>query len=316
MLPEERDDLNAAVTATVKRDICAVVPERAEELSEIWEKYEPEVRVLDEREGFTLEGGPYQKIYVSPKDGRLLWLAAFVAWRAVEGFSGYIFEKLTIGGKLDLNAPDLRSSELRGFFDYVALLTKMMDLREAESLVSVEWPKDVPQPRKELRRESLALPDQACFDLAHFSEAFVFLHEIRHVMYFADADTPDSKQEEEMSCDYFAIDFLLGRIPTTGNQAGDSAEAIRRKRAMALALGLSLPILIASSQHWGHTQTHPAVRERFEQLVSAVHLPPMDTFWIFASALVLARVQAEGKLLAPIKAVNVKELLLNLLSAL
>jgi hypothetical protein len=42
----------------------------------------------------------------------------------------------------------------------------------------------------------------------------------------------------------------------------------------------------------------------------------MDTFWIFASALVLARVQAEGKLLAPIKAVNVKELLLNLLSAL
>jgi hypothetical protein len=316
MTPDERDAVNAAVTADVRRTIEVVAPERAAEIADIWDRYTPEVRVLDEVSGFALEGGPYQKIYVSPKDGRLLWLAAFVSWRAVEGFAGYVFEQLATKGNLDLSSPDLRSNELRAFFEYVTLLAKITSLVDAASLADIDWPSEVPEPREGLTGDSLPASERACFELAHFSSAFAFLHELRHVMYAVDGDGPVSTHQEELACDAFAIELILGKIPAAGNEAGDSTEAIRRKRAMALALGISLPILIAPSKHWGQSHTHPSVGERFEQLVSMVDLPPSDMFWVFGSALVLSRLQAEGRFSGIVKAGSAQALLRSLLAQL
>jgi hypothetical protein len=126
-------------------------------------------------------------------------------------------------------------------------------------------------------------------------------------MYFADGDAPSSTYDEELSCDRFGIDFIIGNIAGHGE---DSEPDLKRKRCIAIALGLSMPILIATSLHWGQTRSHPSVRERFEQLVSLVDLPDSDRFWIFSSALVIARLRAEKKPLESIRATNAKQLLL------
>ncbi len=79
--PDPEEELNQAVTADTKRILSGAAPERSEKLDQIWNKYQPEVRVLSDREGFNFGAGPHGKIYIGPRDGELIWLYAFMSCR-------------------------------------------------------------------------------------------------------------------------------------------------------------------------------------------------------------------------------------------
>ena len=57
------------------------------------------------------------------------------------------------------------------------------------------------------------MTERATIDLIKIATAYVFLHEIRHVIFQADGDRPPDPRDEELECDIFARNFLMERIP-------------------------------------------------------------------------------------------------------
>jgi len=92
----------------------STVPERKDEFRRLWRQYDPIVSVIGPRAGFTMEGAGseiYGVIQFSPKDLRLIWLIGFTSWRAVQAYSGLIFDKAAKEEVLDLAALELLEAE-------------------------------------------------------------------------------------------------------------------------------------------------------------------------------------------------------------
>src|SRR5436309_275279 len=141
---DSRDELNALLTADVQRIIAAAVPERKAELQKLWQQYEPEIRVLDDRAGFVMQAGPYGKIRISPRDGRLLWLVAFSSGKALNGFAGFLLEEIIRRRPIHVDRLQLTPHEDEAFKAYQRLLQHTFDTRDGSSILDAAWPKDVP----------------------------------------------------------------------------------------------------------------------------------------------------------------------------
>ncbi|HTF71994.1 MAG TPA: hypothetical protein VK638_55940 [Edaphobacter sp.] len=111
--PEDR--LNRAVTADTKRVIIAAALERSDRIEEIWLKYNPEIRVLTDREGFNLDGGAFGKINIGARDSSLIWLYAFMSCRALYALSGFLFEQIAYRRPIDATSLTLNAQEAAAF---------------------------------------------------------------------------------------------------------------------------------------------------------------------------------------------------------
>jgi hypothetical protein len=72
--------------ATVVALIGGAVPERADEIAELWAKYAPSVEVVPSRQGTTMEAEK-EKIRFDLKTIEAFWLVGFSAWRSIETYS-------------------------------------------------------------------------------------------------------------------------------------------------------------------------------------------------------------------------------------
>ncbi|MBS0405572.1 MAG: hypothetical protein JSS17_04340 [Proteobacteria bacterium] len=136
--------------------------------------------------------------------------------------------------------------------------------------------------------------DKACFDLACMAAAASFFHELRHVQFFAQGDTPADGLEEKRQCDVFSREFLTAKVSEYCNSSGDDLLQTKSKRIVALSCA-AFSIGMAESRGMANAVagTHPPVADRFRHLVLKAHAPDDATCWHYLACLLVAILRKE-----------------------
>ena len=118
--------------------------------------------------------------------------------------------------------------------------------------------------------------------------AYVFLHELKHVIFKSEANAPQDLLKKEMECDAFASEMMLSKINEYSISSGYPEDAVRMKRSMGIALG-SVFLAVATPKHnLGGTTTHPAVHERWSATLGRIDLQANNFYWLYFASLAIA----------------------------
>lgn len=181
-------------------------------------------------------------------------------------------------------------------------LNAVAALAEAQSVDDVPLPVGIPLPALGVRSGDVA--DQAGFDLACMAAAYVFLHEIRHVLLAQAEGKTLAPVEEEIECDRFARNMMIDGAGqyARGHQFDPAAGAAKRVLGILFAT-LAIVAITPPAERQG-SSTHPAVRERIRLALDAAPDPAPDWFWLSAAGAAAALTRAlairEGRQLAPV----------------
>jgi hypothetical protein len=172
----------------------------------------------------------------------------------------------------------------------------LVELRSTEEEL-VPWPAYVPHVTPDLS-QLRGVEDRAACDLMRFAQSFLLLHESCHAVKRA-AGEGYGQLEEEIACDRFGIDYLLGRCDAYVPEDGYDRTDVLRKRAMGLFVGLVVIIESTERGLWAPSESHPPVRKRIELLTERVE-PCLkdadDPFWVLATCALLSKLRREKRL--------------------
>jgi hypothetical protein len=280
-------------------------PERVEDIKALWKKYEPQFFVADDGPGVLLSANK-KRIVFDRKTMAVYWLLSFAGWKVLECYSPAVYGSLPAGnlsGILGL-PPDL----VRKSFPPNTTIAQVLDaddgLVEAESRFSgtiyiaqsildadrmdeTDWPRDIPPP--EADREQLAnKQDKATYDLAVISTAYAFCHELRHLMFAKDGDTPSSRPAEELACDAWAREFLTQNVAAYAKAQSVDAEAVLAKRSIAGTIGIF--VLYETSERHGDAGSaeYPPIADRMNVTLADTPLDRNHKFWTTYACVLVA----------------------------
>lgn len=274
--PEAREALVKLMTG--------VVPERTEETEARWQHYNPEVWVVPDRRGVTLNATK-DRIACDAKLMNVFWLICFSGWKAIECYIPHVIGSIAFGGTVaEWMQQDHGLYEVESA--YKARRAIAQNLIDATDLSSVSWPPDIP--RVTANREASVDPQyKAAFDLTLMALAFAFFHEFQHVMLDRDGKRPADLREEELLCDVLARDFITAKLEAYAKAHGHDYHQVLRKRAMAL--GLMALVLHEITPSWDHggSEQYFSVAARMQAILENTPLSPDDPFWCFTAALLV-----------------------------
>lgn len=242
------------VQQAIRKLFIGSVPERADELSSLWEDLDLVFQLLsdDHEDGrLIMDAGSYRYIRFNHRIVRSFWIGAFAAW---EGYRAVAESK-------DFPAVDLtRFQELIAAFD-AALQNDQSD--------EAPLPDGVPEPGT-LPNKNEDPQGRAASELSIIAVAWALLHEVRHIRHQREAtsasvhgDKQEARHREEFSCDEFATLFILEHARRYSDESGDDLVLVRRKREMAIYFALFALTLLAKDR-WGVSDTHPSVQDRLD----------------------------------------------------
>lgn len=280
--------MNEEVLTQAVRDLCLeAAPERRAELEDLWQKYALQIAHKTDKEGFEIGGDGWGLIPFTSRTMGQVWILGFTAWRALEAYCPYlILCKEIVASEID-SAPG--QAEADTAFEYG--LGKAEELRTIASIETFTWPAHIPEPAA---APPEAVRERAIVDLTKIAAAYVFLHEIRHVMFSTDGDGPRDNHAEEFACDRFARDFLIGKIPDYCAASAYAPGDVLNKRLMGLACGAFVVLQITKDR--SGSDTHPAVASRLRELVQVSGGPPELHAWVFACCVLLSVLRREERL--------------------
>ena len=162
-------------------------------------------------------------------------------------------------------------------------LFSTIELNKLSSVDEFKWPNGVPEPSKGKPKD---VNGSMVFDLLCIGEAYCFLHEIKHVMFKSETSTIEP-HDEEMQCDAFARQFLLGNIDDYSRESGYAIEAVKTKRAMSIGLTALLLLVLTPNEQWFGTDSHPSILDRIVALTDYLQLSEDSYFWSYLSSILL-----------------------------
>lgn len=262
-----------------------VIPERETEIKEYINKYAPYFSLCDDRPGFTIEAGAFGILKFTNRTMHMMWILGFAANQALHSHSTLI-AMLNIAGKGLCTSwlseiPDQEKEDEK----YSDLINKVVGLSESSSLDTYTWPSLVPKPWD---GKPTDIEGALAFDLICMSGAYVFLHEMKHIAFSLDSDTPDTPQEEELQCDLFAKSLMLDRLSEYAESSGYPLDKLTTKRSMAIALAQFFMLVITPVDSWIGTNSHPSVSERVTAMVGDLDIHDDDTLWLYLASLFFA----------------------------
>jgi hypothetical protein len=252
----------------------------------LWKQYRPEIVHKSDETGFNISNA-WNLIPFTPRSMGQVWLLGFAAWRALVAYCPYILlQREIVASRID-NTPDQAEADraLRN------ALQKAEELRTTANIKSLTWPSDIPAPAAPLPE---AVTDMATVDLVKIAAAYVFLHELRHLMFSADQYRPQDSQAEEIACDKFARDFLLDKIPDYCATTGYKQDAVLNKRLMGLVVGGFIVLQVTPAR--SGSASHPAVAVRLRELVENGNGFAGLSAWDFGCCALLSVLRQEKKL--------------------
>lgn len=270
--------------AAVLNLLLGAAPEREQEIRDLWKTYDPGVIVQQDQRGVTVNATRH-RIAFDAKSMRLFWLLGFSTWKSLECYSPAVVVAGVTGQPVDavLRSDDGLLELERDFRERTAVAR---DLRDAADADQVAWPPDIPEPTDD--RASLGDPqDIAAFDLVLLATAFVFLHELHHLVLAKTERRPLNLAEEEMQCDVWARAFLTDKVGDYAREHNHSHAQVMQKRIAALAIGVAiLHAITPDSQVYG-TSDYPPLKDRFHAMIGGAGLPDDSWFWPFLSSILV-----------------------------
>ena len=305
---ETRDTVNSGNAADeVKTLFLASAPERSNELEEIWERFAPQIYVIEDHPGFHMSGGPFGLICFTNRTMLQLWILGFAAQRSFIEYSGlFVFSQLFVG-KYDPSA----IREITSADKYVPLIKAVEELFYIENISDFSWPAGVPHPANGKPSD---LYGSMVFDLLCMAAAYLFLHELQHVKCQPEESIDSGCYEVELSCDEFARKFLLEQIETYSNQSGYPLNWLITKRAMSIGLALFWLLVITPKKIWRGSRSHPPILSRIIALTEYLQIPENDHFWNYFACLVLSQLLYKSIITEEFTFQTQKELCLKLLA--
>jgi hypothetical protein len=262
-----------------------VIPERIDEIVALVGNYSAEFRRVGDKSGFHLDAGAFGAVQFTQRSLRQLWLFGHAGMYALHCYAGLIHLAKSLKLKFDLAEIDQLSGQGSEDERFSKVINAISDLKTSESEADFKWPGGVPLPENG-KSENIELG--AVFDLVLMATAYVFLHELRHVIFSAEGNTPGNALEEEMQCDQFAAEVILRDVNVYAKQSGAPAEKVRMKRSMGIALGAAFLAIATPRELLAGSNTHPAVHKRWSATLASNPLEDSSYFWLYFASLAIA----------------------------
>lgn len=288
-----------------------VIPEKAGELKELLDKYSHQFSRCEDKPGFVMNAGPYGLLYFTHRTMWQMWLLGFAAHQALHVYGGLVLyllaTKQKFTAKILNDIPDQREETKK----YNRLVDAVYKLGNIPRLDDFVWPAEIPTPEDGTPKNvELA----ATRDLILMAGAYVFLHEIKHILFAGgEGNRPEQAIQEEIECDQFARNLMIGELRKYTEKTGESIEKVRDKRATSMILAAFFMLVITPKEAWNGTQTHPSIEDRVTVIVEDLEIPENGTAWIYLVCVCLAQLQYVGETPEEISFNSYKELGLALL---
>jgi hypothetical protein len=268
------------------------VPERADEISRLWNQYGPAVEVVPSGSGVTMDADE-KRIRIDPKTIDCFWLLGFSLWHAIEVYAPALAIVTSSGITLDI-ALGVDSERGQYEFDFKQRINAARSLIAAQHTEHISWPDDLPKPTAD--REGLRdVQHMAAFDLVSLALAFALLHEFQHVIFCADKSAPSELPEEEIACDAYARDFMTSGLAAYAAKHGHSFTQVLQKRASGIAVAAAIiHIITPTHAHWGNRQ-YPPIAARLTALIGGYPLRDDSPFWTFTACLLIALLRQDNR---------------------
>lgn len=294
----------------IKLLLGGVIPERELEMKEYLDKYSPYFTRCDDRPGFTVEAGAFGILKFSQRTIHQMWILGFAANQALHSFSSLIAILRMYVGKLDTRELDEIQDQSIEEKKYKKLINSVYELAKINVTSEYIWPNDVPNPEHKKPKD---VEGAATFDLICMSGAYVFLHEMKHIAFAQDNNTPSNPHEEELECDLFAKSMMLENLDLYSKQSGYDLSRLYSKRSMSITLALFYMLVITPVESWAGTDSHPSIKDRIEALVADLPIPCDDILWLYMSSLFLSHLRFLNQGPIVIKFNSLKELAMSLI---
>ncbi|SOY78704.1 conserved hypothetical protein [Cupriavidus taiwanensis] len=281
-MTQATDDLD--VSSAIDLLLGGVIPERVNEVKEAWGDANNRVRRISSPV-FLLQQA-WGTIQVSETALSQIWLIGFAAQAAMQAHSSAI-------RALELLRLPFDFRQLQEMDEQVELDAAFSQRMEAiKSLGSIEfsdeyvWPVDTPD--RSVQADTLNVDDKATYDLILMGTAYIFLHEIRHAIFENSGVRPERHLDEEIECDRYALDMLLGGVSKYAQSSGYSADLVFAKRLFGAVFAKLVILTLTPKEGWATDLQHPAVATRIRNVLDAADTRIPKKFWPYIAALLAA----------------------------
>ncbi|QBH95930.1 phage exclusion protein [Limnobaculum zhutongyuii] len=290
-----------------------VVPERFREVLDLVEKHSAQFRRIGDRSGFNLDAGAYGVIQFTQRSLAQMWIFGFACLDSLHCYSAVIELAWRYSLKFDLNVIEVLSEQKEKYDCFSRIIKSIEQLNNAESENDFDWPAVIPQP-EEGKPENME--QAAVFDLVLMAGAYVFLHELKHVIFQSEGNAPEDPHEEEMACDFFASHMMLSKVDDYSITSGYPADKVRMKRSAGIALGNVFLAVVTPKHNLGGTITHPPIHQRWSVTLGEIDLEESDNYWLFFASLAIALIKYKEIDFPPQLVTSYKQLAISLIEAL
>lgn len=264
--------------------LLGAAPERSNEILSIWDQCAPKVKVVPDQKGITISSNG-NRIKFDLKSIDVLWLIGFSSWKVFECYTPPVIVAASTWQNLSkvmtedegLAEIEMVSKQRRSSFQH---------LIQSSCIDASPWPDDIPKPLSD-RNLLSSEQEKAAFDLTLSAIAFIFFHELRHVMFAHHDNQPKDRREEELLCDIWGRQMMIPNIERFAKSTGHSYESVLRRRGMALALAAYILHEITPFIDRAGTNDYYSVVIRIQAVADEINLPPDDPFWLQLTSLLV-----------------------------
>jgi len=268
----------------VKKLFEGVIPERVEEVYSLMEKHGIEFRLLDDDEGCKIQAA-FNAIQYTKRAMHQVWLFGIAGMQSLHCYASHLHIIQSLG--LNLSPHDLESipGQAEENAKFSNLLEHLKQLKTAYSIHDFMWPEEVPNPDD---GKPLGIEPSVVYDLTCMATSYIFLHEMKHALIYAESDESHTAIDEEYECDKFAKQIMLSEVDRYALMSGYPADKVRTKRSMGIALASAFILATTARENIGGSNTHPSVHGRWLETLQSIKLPPNDYFWLYFTSIALA----------------------------
>lgn len=288
-----------------------VIPERVEEVDQLRKDYLQQAREVSDQRGFNLSAGAFSIIQYTRRSLCQIWLFGYAGKQALNCYSSPI--ALMYENKITFSLSELYSVEDQKQ-EYM-LLKKHLDDIKAINKASFEsdvcWPAYIPTPEDGRPSD---VENAAAFDLIIMATAYIFLHELKHVIFTVDGNAPNDPKVEEYECDEYAKFLMTSNIQQYVKTTNEDENKVRMKRMMGISLASAFILFTTGKNGLAGTCDHPSVWSRWRKTIDAVNLPNNDHFWLYFSSLAIGLLEYHSIKITPTLITDYKSFLLHLIN--
>lgn len=299
--------MGVAETEAGFNNILGAMPELEQELKNLFAMHRVNFDLLPDTGGMIFQANSTE-VRFTHQTLCVLWLLSFAAWRAVQFHSAALcwcrVTRTTFQSAILLSGRAALEADRK----FQTALNVMHHFLSHPSSAGAAWPVDVPHPDN---GPSSGKIDKLGFDLAVLGSAFIFAHEIKHIQFRQQRNSPGLGIPEETACDEFARELLFGSVDRYAAMNCERKMCVLDKRATG---SLIAHFLFLEFSKRGTRQTasakHPAVADRIKALFDAWDAHKLSAnrrAWLFAGSILLAKLCAEGVTLPDCKISNYRE---------